>query len=227
MKLKNQSNILIDNLSKGKLTYDSITNFYQEILNNFDEIKEFDDYSNYKKTALILSLMLEIKDFVTDPDERQKIASISYYIVTKGLYKFIYENDSVSLWKEVEFSDLIATRLSIINDSLDSIKYTLNVSNTISDNLSWNPYSTLPSLAEETLDEMRIYDALNLFKLKNSVSNIYIHPNAFEIGDNVINEFNYMNMLQLERKCEQGYKSHLLLYKYLENRFQVYKDFEF
>ena len=91
MSLSSLTETLISDLQLGKLTRNALIQYYLHIKRNFEEIKEFTDYQDYKKCALLIGILLEVDGYLTDSDERQAVASLAYYITTKGLYENVYD----------------------------------------------------------------------------------------------------------------------------------------
>lgn len=229
MSLSNLTNDLILDLQNGNLSRNSIIQYYNYIKKNIEEVNNFTSYRDYKHSALILGILLEVEGYLTDPDERQAVVTLAYYTITKGLFNEIYDEERVGITdrnKSLELTELLGARLSIINDAEQSLKYSLNSSDTIPIDDSWSPFSSSQP-ADKILTNMKTYDAYLIDDRSRGVSGAFINPEIISISKQVLQYCNHYSGAELNSMMMMGYKNHKDFFEYLEDRFENEKDFDF
>lgn len=229
MSLTSLTENLISDLQFGNLKRNSLIQYYLHIKRNFEEIDEFIDYDDYKKCALLLGILLEVDGYLTDPDERQAVATVSYYIVTKGLFKEVYDENRMGIANPgmpFELTELLGARLSIMNDAPQSLKYSLTSSGTVPIDTNWSPYSGSNS-SDKTFDKMKIYDAYLIDDRSRGSYGLFINPECIKMSREILQNYSHYSGAELNDFVMQGYKNHKDFFEYLEKRFERDRDFDF
>ena len=229
MSLSNVTNDLIIELQNGTLARNSIIQYFNNIKRNITEVNNFSSYRDYKHSALILGILLEVDGYLTDPDDRQAVVTVAYYIITKGLFNEIYDEGRVGiadLSKSHQLAELLGARLSIINDAEQSLKYSLNSSGIIPIDATWSAFSSSQP-ADNVLKNMKIYDAYLIDDRSYGVSGAFINPEIVKISQQVLQYYNHYSGADLNSIMMTGYKNHKDFFEYLEDRFENDNDFDF
>ena len=224
-RIKSKTIELIGHLQNGNLTKSSLRDYYRLVLNDFEDLLDFENYSYYRFSGSLFGVMLEIDDFEDDPEVRQSIASLGFYILSKGMEKFCLNNDGHFLAdKSIEQIELISSRISLLLESNASIKYLLRLSKP-----NTNPYYT--PLMDRYEDEARDYsdillcDSYSVKYLCTKPGNAMFMNEASKFGNQVYERFaDYGN---IPDRIENGRDSQIRLYKYLKNRFENNQKYTF
>lgn len=229
MSLYNLTQELTINLEEGNLKIFRIFEYFQYITDNYEEIEEFEHYTDYKKSCALLEILLNGEEYVDDPDERQAIASVAYYILTKGLFNNIYDENRIG---DIEYGDphelinFLGARLRIMSYAPQSIKYSLTSSGSLPRNKFDTIYSS-SNASDKILDNMLIYDAY-LIKLNNPESfQLLVGSQNIQLSNEVLGYYNYFSEHQLNNILDEGYKNHRALFEYLERKFEIENNFDF
>lgn len=230
MSLSNLTQTIIVEWQNDGISRNSLLQYFNYIKRNLKEINAFIDYKDYKHCTLVLGLLLEVDGYLTDPDDRQAVATIAYYIITKGLFTEIYDGNRIGITnsaKSFELTELLGARLSIINDAPQSIKYSLNSSGTIPIDRNWSPFSTSQPV-DRTLENMKIYDAYLIDDRRyDPVVGNFINPEIISMAEKILERHSHNSGQDLNMKMMDGYKEHKEFFEYLENRFEEENDFDF
>lgn len=229
MNLKQQTHKLMSDLQSEYLERGVLYNFYKNILAKFNEIKEFENCSDFQYCALLLTMMLDDEGFTFDVEERQKIATIGYYILSKGLFKNIY-NESESEYtepsKSSELANLLGVRLSILQNSSQSIKFSLTESGVVPFDRNWTSFSN-NNKDDKFLEDMKFYDAFTITEKAKEPYGLFINSGSMQVANSEINGYEHSNSEYKTGKSKAGFGNHKKFFKYLEERFEVDRDFNF
>jgi hypothetical protein len=216
---------LINDLKNNNLTKSNLKTYYRMVINNFNQIINFDDYSDYRFSGAIFGVMLEIDDFEDDPDIRQSMASIGFYILSKGMEKFCLDhNNHFKSDKSIEQIELISSRISLLLESNASIKYSLRLSKP-----NTNPYYTplMDNYREESNDysDIILCDSYSVKYLCSKPGNALFMNESLNFANQTYERFaDYGN---IQERVENGRNSQIRLYEFLKKRFENDKEFTF
>ncbi len=222
---------LSDKLHNDTLTHYELNDYLIFILLNFNRINDFNNYEDYKKSGSLFGVMLDDNDFENDPNKRQLIACIGYYIVSKGLEEFMQESFANPILKYSE-AELLTLRLMLLVNSNASIKFTLSLfvekDYTNFSILSDNRYK----VETEQYENMLIHDsnAIDLIKFElQTPMKMGFFPFFDErifIPSQKVKE-RFLNYTNLKDRFLDGRNIHKKMYAYLKNRFENDKNFDF
>ena len=213
-----------------QVEYHFLIQYYLQIKRNFEEIKEFTDYEDYKKCALLIGILLEVDGYLTDPDERQAVASVAYYITTKGLYENVYDEERTGILdfeKPMEVVELFLARQSIMFDAENSLKYSLKISGCVKIPSGYSPFSSFKP-EDEIYKKMQIYDAYIIDdRSHNPFVNSFLDVKILNLSRHIMQDISHKSGNEIHELLVEGYKIHRKFFEYLENRFENEKDFDF
>ncbi|KEY20336.1 hypothetical protein [Kaistella antarctica] len=229
MKLNQQTHKLMSDLESEFLPRSILYAYYQTVLSNFQDVKGFGNCEDFQYCSLLLTMMLDDEGFTFDADERQKIASIAYYIVSKGLFKNIYDENGgefADASKSSEHANLLGVRLSILQNTSQSIKYSLNDSGIIPIDVHWSPYSTSNN-NDQFLGEMKFHDAYVISRNCETPFGLFINSGSIEVSEIEMQGYYHKNDEEKHVISTNGFNNHKKFFNYLQNRFENVKDFDF
>ncbi len=229
MNLTQTTSKLIQDLQTQSLTRSSLWDYYNQILRNFGEIQSFQSESTFQYASLLLTTILDDDGFRLDSDQRQTMATLAYYIVSKGLFEKIYDENRLGIadpHKSVELCNLLGVRLSILETCSQSINYSLKVSSVMPLDKNWSPYSGSSS-DTKFFNEMRIYDAYVIDDRARGSEGYFINQGSKQISRDVLNEFSEYIPTYINESMMKGFGNHKMFFEYLENRFEKERDFDF
>lgn len=224
MVIEQTSEQLMKNLMDDTLTYEELRNFYHLVINNFDEIINFNSHKPYKNVGNLFTLMLEIDNFENDPDNRQSFASLGYYVLCKGMEKFgLEENGNFKIGKYSVQIELLSPRISIMLASKISMQYCLSE---ISDKV--DEYFTFANhLRKESFDleDMILCDSYTVKYLCSIDMNPVFYFGANKHSLEIYQK--YSTYGDLEKRIENGRNTQIKLFNHLKNKIELQKNLKY
>lgn len=223
--IKTETLRLINALQNRNLLKSDLRNYFSLVINNFEQIISFNNYSDYRFSGAIFGIMLEIDDFEDDPNIRQSMASIGFYILSKGMEKFcLNENNHFKSDKAIEQIELISSRISLLLESNASIKYSLRLSKP-----NTNPYYSplFDRFQEESKDysDMILCDSYTVKYLCSKPGMELFMNESLKFANNTYERVSdYGNVSE---RIENGRNTQIRLYEYLKDRFEKRRNFNF
>lgn len=220
---------LVNKYFENKLSYNDLRVYYKKTLYNFAMIDKFADYRDFTFAGTLFVLMLKSDNFENDPDLRQCMAAIGYYILSKGMEKYTLDiKGNYLLSNESKHVELLTPRLNILLASKQSIKYTVR------EILRYEPgyhireygdylYDIQEGIAYENL---LIYDSNTINQIGSSFEAIVKFKESVKLGTEIFENFK-KHYKDLSERIELGKNISTKLYNYLKNRFEIENDFEF
>jgi hypothetical protein len=216
---------LIKNLQNNSLEKSDLRIYYRMVINNFTQIIDFEEHSDYRFSGALFGVMLEINNFEDDPDVRQSIASIGFYILSKGMDKFcLDQNNHFKSDKSIEQIELISSRISLLLESSASIKFSLRLSKPKT-NRYYSPLMDRYEDESEDYTDMILYDSYSVKYLCTKPGHAIFMNESLKFANQTYERFaDYGN---IQERIENGRNSQIRLYEYLKIRFEIDKEFTF
>lgn len=216
---------LINDLKNDNLTKSNLRDYYRMVLNNFEQVINFSDYSDYRFSGAIFGVMLEINDFENDPDIRQSMASIGFYILSKGMEKFCLDQNNYFITdKSIEQIELISSRLSVLLASSASMKFSLRLSKP-NTNPYYSPMMDRYEAESSDYSDIILCDSYTVkYLCSNPVNEMFLNESA-KFANKTYERFaGYGN---ISERVENGRECQIRLYEFLKNQFEIEKDYTF
>lgn len=216
---------LIKNLQSNSLTKYNLKEYYNLVVSNFNEVINFEQYSDYRFAGVLFGTMLEISDFETDSDIRQSIASIGFYLTSKGMEKFcLEENNYLKPDKSIEQIELVSSRISLLLESSSSIKYSLRLAKPITDKY-YTPLMDRYQVESQDYEDIILCDSY-IVKILCSKPGIGVFMNeALEFANKTFERSSDYGNIQ--ERVENGRNSQIRLYNFLKHKFEIDKEYSF
>jgi hypothetical protein len=203
-------------------TVQGIRTFYKQSKSNLNLTLDNSSSENLKNIGILYILMLENDNFEDDPDERQLMAAIGYYVLSLGVN---LNSDKIGIpTSPLEWIEFMKLRILLSLHSKASIKYSLKMRPDREVDRYWTTLSANPYQKEqEALTKMIVSDAAEIERWSEShllsiMANVFLNE-AMKLAKQIIsNNSRIIQNSSLEEFLYSGKEVHKSLFSFLESR---------
>jgi hypothetical protein len=220
----------IKNYVEKNLKRSELRVYSKKVTENFHDIGKFDSFMHYRYAGDLFLVMLGIDDFENDPDIRQYWAAMGYYIFSKGMERYTLDgNGNCLVSREFEHLDITNSRLNLLLEASESIKYTIKLCNYWDniENIVSREYGDYMRGYEESknLENMIVFDSYTLSRLGSDERMRLKRMKTIAFGNETLQR--YKKNINLDKTVDSGKEMSRKLYKYLVGRFEMEGNFDF
>lgn len=202
--------------------------FYNQSRSHLDLTLDNSSSENLKNIGTLYFIMLQDDTFEDDPDERQLMAGIGYYVLSLGVN---LNCDKIGIPNNPsEWIEFLKMRIHLLLHSEASIQFSLRMRTDREIDPNWTPLSDNPyRLEKEALTKMIISDAAEINRWLESdlmlVAGNIFQKEALKLAKQIISDNSWLiKNSSLDDYLYSGKEVHKSLFSFFESRFNNKKS---